>query len=88
MTRLSQDNDDLLIEIRNYKEIIQQLKATLDNYNKELVTKTTMLNNIISSICSTFILFKLRAIWSNDSTKIRCVYTTLFTILKFFYFKF
>ena len=46
MTRLSQDNDDLLIEIGNYKEIIQQLKATLDNYNKELVTKTTMLNNI------------------------------------------
>ena len=46
MTRLSQDNNDLLIEIGNYKEIIQQLKASLDNYNKELVTKTTMLNNM------------------------------------------
>lgn len=46
MTRLSQDNNDLLIEIENYKSLISQLKATCDNYSQELNSKNTMLNNV------------------------------------------
>ena len=46
ITRLSQDNNDLLIEIDNYKSIVSQLKATCDNYSQELNSKNTMLNNV------------------------------------------